>query len=116
MKIPDGGAGAGVVAAGIPGRPDRNFADGGAEHDHVLIDGGSAAPADLDIDDAFLTEAGVELARVGVEGDQIVPGGEDNARRVLGIAGPVRYAARDGCYGKPGACQTPPYPFPDRAR
>ena len=57
MELPEFGAGARVECARIAGFAAlRYFADGGAEHDDVLVDERNPVPADLDVDCAVFAE------------------------------------------------------------
>src|SRR5208337_3396878 len=100
VKFPKLLAGASVIGTGVPGRPAGDFIlivevffarseEIHADKDHVLIDGGDAGEWDIHRHFAFGAEAGIEFAGIGVEGDHLVSGSEDDARRIVLVARPV---------------------------
>ncbi len=104
MKVPQLLAGAHIVSARIARHAARHFVllmqmlFAGTEHvhadqNHVLINRRHARERNVHGQLAFIAEAGIELAGLGVQRHHLVTGGEENARGIFLVARPVSDAA-----------------------
>ena len=105
VEIPELFSGASIVRARIARNPGCHFVlrvkigFAGPVHvcsddDYVLVDCGNFGERDVHRDFAVFAEFGIGLSGLRVQRYQLVRAGEENSRRIVGVAGPIRDAAR----------------------
>src|ERR1700730_13275886 len=92
LKLPQSGTRARIVGARIAWRPVFPFSRARAYQDDVFVNRRNSVVRHDHIYRAFFAEAGIDLPVIGIQRNKVTPGGEENARWILAVAGPVRHA------------------------